>query len=235
MCYIRESRPSIAAHHRTTSRRQAAAIRDQSRFHQRLADDMQINVSGRKISVGAALRVHIEQRLQGIVDKYFSRSIEAAVTVAREAHLFRIDCSVHVNQGITLQAHGEGEDVYGAFDAAADRIEKQLRRYKRRIKNHHGAGRRDAAASLTAQAYVLAPEEEGGDEAMPPGDQPIIIAETRTEIPHVSVGDAVMLMDLAEAPAFMFRNSRNNELNMVYRRPDGNIGWIDPAGAKSKA
>lgn len=196
---------------------------------------MQISVSGRHLDIGAAFKAHVEERLIAITDKYFDRALEAAVTLSKQAHLYRIDCTLHANQGAILNARNEGNDIYGTFDGVADKIEKQLRRYKRRVKSHHALSRREGVETLMAQAYVLAPgeddEHEDGtaEEAASALADPIIIAETRTEIPNVSVGDAVMMMDLGQTPALMFRNVRNNALNMVYRRADGNIGWVDPA------
>ena len=196
---------------------------------------MQVSITGRKIKVGEALTAHVENRLTAAASKYFDRSIDAAVTIGKEGHGFSADCLLHAPPGLNMRSHAEADNVYAAFDAAADKLEKQLRRYKRRIKNHHVQSER-GAAPLMARAYVLAPE----DGAKPEGNggdhlQPAIIAETQTEIPVVDVGDAVMLMDLADSPMLMFRNAGNNELNVVYRRSDGNIGWIDPHTAKDSA
>lgn len=197
-------------------------------------NNMDIRVSGRHVDIGDAFRSHVEDRLSEGVSKYFSRSISAQVTLSKENHLFVADCQLHANQGVNLKSRGQANDAYAAFESAAERIEKQLRRYKRRLKNHHNSLDRDERVAQMAQSYVIAPEEEEGDahNETPVNahhdDQPIIIAETSTKIPEVSVGDAVMLMDLNDVPALMFRNSRNKELNVVYRRPDGNIGWIDP-------
>lgn len=192
---------------------------------------MDIRISGRHVDVGDAFRGHVENRLDAIANKYLHNTVSATVTVAKEHHSFQIDCQFHTSQGIILKSRGEAGDAYGGFDAAAERIEKQLRRYKRRLKNHHGRGDKAARVISDAQSYIIAPEDEDEDAA--PAPQPMIIAEMTTDIPEVSVGDAVMLMDLADSPAMMFRNSGNNELNMVYRRPDGNIGWIDPAPRKA--
>lgn len=194
---------------------------------------MQVSITGRKINVGKALTSYVEDRLVAGVSKYFSRSIDAAVTIGKEGRCFTADCSLHAPPGLTMRSHAEADDVYAAFDAAADKLEKQLRRYKRRIKNHHNLSERGGAAPMMAQSYVLAPEdaEKADDYGAGAGNdqlQPAIIAETRTEIPVVDVGDAVMLMDLSDSSALMFRNAGNNELNVVYRRSDGNIGWIDP-------
>lgn len=190
---------------------------------------MDIRISGRQVDVSDAFRENVEDRLNEGVSKYFPRSISANVTLAKENHLFVVDCNLHANQGVQLQSSGSAGDAYAAFEQAAERIEKQLRRYKRRLKNHHNALDRNEWAAQRAQSYVLAPEEEESPTNVEEGnDQPIIVAETSTDIPEVSVGDAVMLMDLNDAPALMFRNSRSKELNVVYRRSDGNIGWIDP-------
>ncbi len=185
---------------------------------------MEINVTGRKIKVGAAFSDHVRARLEQAAEKYFFRSTEASVTANREAHLFSVACTIHAGHGLRLQSHGEGGDVYAAFDEAADRIEKQLRRYKRRIKNHHISGLKDQQA-VPAQSYILAPEEDLSTDSE--GD-PVIIAETTTEIRSLSVGDAVMHMELSGAPAMMFRNAMSGRLNVIYRRADGNIGWIEP-------
>lgn len=196
---------------------------------------MQIQVSGRKIAVGEALTSYITDQMTTIAEKYFNRPLEAHITVGKSGPFFEIDCAIHVRNGIHMQSHGEADDAHVAVDIAVDKLEKQLRRHKRRLKDRHALGRagQEEEDALIAQAYVLAPEEGTGEEGAQSEDVaedvPVVIAETRTEIPHVSVGDAVMLLDLGNAPAMMFRNRRHGRLNMVYRRPDGNIGWIDPA------
>lgn len=196
---------------------------------------MDIQITGRKISVGDSLADHIRDRLEMGASKYFSRTIDAQVTISKEGHNFRVDCSLHANQGIKMQSHAEGSDVYGTFDDAADKIEKQLRRYKRRLKNHHNDDHADRMEILQAQAYVLKPEADEPDENELNGvdhdldDNPLIIAESNTDIPTASVGDAVMMMDLRHVSALMFKNVKTGGLNVVYKRADGNVGWIDPA------
>lgn len=160
------------------------------------------------------------------VTKYFSKAHDANVMFSREAHLFRADITVHPVRGVVVQSHASGEDAYAAFDSSLERISKQIRRYKRRITNHHA--RRSAEEALPALQYIIAPESEGEDE-LPEEAQPAIIAEMPTEIATLSVSEAVMRMDLADVPAMMFRNRANGGLNVVYRRTDGNIGWIDPS------
>lgn len=188
---------------------------------------MKITTTGKQLDVGDALRAHVEHHLDDVVEKYFDRAIEAAVTFSREGHRFRADIAVHAGRNIRLQGHGSAEDAYVAFDQAADRIGKRLRRHKRRIKDRKATPGDEVV--LSALQYVIAEEEapEDGDGALG-GDEPVIIAETATHILHLSVGEAVMHMDLSDQPALMFRNRASGRLNTVYRRPDGNIGWIDP-------
>lgn len=184
---------------------------------------MKIQITGKQIDVGNALRTHVQERLETGVAKYFANPIEAGVVISHEGSGYRVDCSVHVGHGVDAQSHASTSDVYAAFDAAADKLEKRLRRYKRRLRDHHGR-ERPPADDLRAQTYVLAPEseEEAKDEF-----QPVIIAESTSDIHRRTVGEAVMQMDLTDAPVFMFRNSGNGHLNVVYRRTDGHIGWID--------
>lgn len=193
---------------------------------------MDINVTGRKMNVGEALTSHVENRLDEVADKYFSRTIDASATFTKEGHTYRSDVSFHANQGVNLQSRGEADDPYAAFELAAEKVEKQLRRYKRKIKNHHKSPRKDQDVEL-AHMNGLDFEAEESDDAHGGtlDDQAIIIAEKRTEIPHISVGDAATLMGMAKASAFMFKNTKNDTLEFVYRRSDGNIGWISPTTA----
>jgi ribosomal subunit interface protein len=189
---------------------------------------MQVTVTGKQIDVGDSLRGHVEAATIAVVDKYFGRAIEAHVVFSRERHVFVSDISVHAGRGLLVQCQGRSEDAYAAFDGAADRLEKQLRRYKRRLRNHHKGAKtgEEPEAQLSATDYVLAHGDEA--EVASDKDQPLIIAEMRTGIPQLSVSEAVMRLDLAELPALLFRNSKHGSLNMVYRRRDGNVGWIDP-------
>jgi len=204
---------------------------------------MQIQVTGRQIDVGETLRTHIRETLESVVGKYFPQGLEAHVTIGRENHLFRIDCSLHVGHGLRMQAHATAEDALAAFSLVGQKIEKQLRRHKRRLKDRHLASRlgQRQEDSLMAQAYVLAAEaedDEGAElqtESGSDSEAPVIIAETRAQIPTVTVGDAVLLMDLSDQPALMFRNLGNGQFNLVYRRLDGHVGWIDPVTCESAA
>ena len=195
---------------------------------------MQLSVSGKQLNVGDALKSHVQQGLTTTVTKYFDNAIEAHVVFSRVAHQIRSDISVHVGRGIIVQGHGESGDAYAAFDGASDRIGKRLRRYKGRLRDHH-RDRAQPAGRQLAQQYVLA----GGDEEQEEEDangqaSPVVIAESSTEIATATVGEAVMIMDLGDHQAMMFRNAAHGGLNMLYRRPDGNIGWVDPRGSREK-
>ena len=198
---------------------------------------MQLTLTGKQIDVGDALRRHVEDSLSAILDKYFGSAIEAHVVVSREAHLSRAEISVRIGRGIIVNARAAASELYAAFDAAADRVAKQLRRYKRRLRDHHNKPREPTGAVERAMAYILAPVPEEEDESEATGEQvlvehadgaPAVVAEMSTELPSLTVGEAAMRMDLADAPVLLFRNRSHGALNLVYRRADGNIGWIDP-------
>jgi ribosome hibernation promoting factor len=194
---------------------------------------MQLTLTGKQIEIGEALRRHIEGSLGSILEKYFKTAIEAHVVVSKEAHLSRAEISIHIGRGIVVNAHAAASEAYAGFDAAADRLAKQLRRYKRRLRDHHAKGREPAGAGERATDYVLAPigedEAEGAEaETDSVNGAPAVIAEMSTELPSLTVGEAAMRMDLADASLLLFRNRSHGELNLVYRRADGNIGWIDP-------
>ena len=194
---------------------------------------MQLTVTGKQTDIGDALRRHADSSLGSILDKYFKTAIEAHVVLSKEAHLSRVEISIHIGRGIVVNARAAASEAYAAFDAAAERLAKQLRRYKRRLRDHHAKAREPAAASERAMDYVLAPigeDETDGEEVETDGANgaPAVIAEMSTELPSLTVGEAAMRIDLAEAPVLLFRNRSHGELNLVYRRVDGNIGWIDP-------
>jgi ribosomal subunit interface protein len=193
---------------------------------------MQLTVTGKQVDVGDALRRHVESSLDAILGKYFRTAIEAHAVFAREARRIRADLSLHIGRGIIANSGAAASDHYQAFDAAAERLAKQLRRYKRRLRDYHAKGRQAGERAEMAAAYVLAPvdeEEEPAATADGEAVAPVVIAEMSAELPHLTVGEAVMRMDLADAPVLLFRNRSHGELNLVYRRGDGNIGWIDPA------
>lgn len=192
---------------------------------------MQLSVKGQQLDVGDALRTHVDESLSRILDKYFGNAIDCAVTLSREAHLYRAVVSAHVGRGIKLEAQGEANEPYPAFDAAAERLSTRLRRYKRRLRDHNNKLVEVDGMPQPAQQYILASEgEESHDDESGGDTQPVVVAEMTTEIPILTVSEAVMHMDLGDLPAMMFRNSAHGGLNMIYRRSDGNIGWIDPRG-----
>ncbi len=189
---------------------------------------MDIRVSGHQIDTGEALRGEVDERLNGIAEKFFARAISAQVTFGRGPydHSFTCDIVAHVPQGVVLKGRGGAADAHAAFDQAADRIEKQLRRYKRRLKDRHSqsAHAETVAGSLDAGYTVFAPPLDDEE----PADHPPIVVETRVDIPSATVSDAVMLLDLRDTNALLFRNSGTGTFNMVYRRGDGTIGWVEP-------
>lgn len=189
---------------------------------------MHITVTGQKLDVGDSLRSHIEDALSATVEKYFGNALDADVVLSRDGRKFRADISVHVGRDIFVRAHESVDDPYAAFDVAAAHVAKRLRRYKRRLRDHHAI--EDSAETQPAQQYVLSadaePDTPGAGAS--PNDNPVIIAEAVTRIERLSVSEAVMRMDLADQTAYMFRNAKNGQLNVIYRRHDGHIGWIDP-------
>ncbi len=197
---------------------------------------MQINVSGKQVDLSDSLRTRVASSLDGITSKYFDQAMEAHVTFGRARSFFTCDINVHAGRGLTLRGEGEAGDANAAFDDAAEHIATRLRRYRRRVNDHHRAlaGRENPQS---ARAYVLRAEPDGdvpaanGDAAEAAPTFATVIAEAVTEITRLTVGDAVMRMDLADQPVLMFRKSATGELNVIYRRSDGNIGWIDPGTA----
>ncbi len=192
---------------------------------------MQIKVSGKQIDIGDALKVHVEETLTEEVAKYFDRPVNSVVTFSRNGHGYKCDASTHLSTGLTVQAAAQANDVYAAFDQCAERIAKQLRRYKRRLKDHHQA-RQNPVEAMNALSYVIAGEGEDPAEE-PESLEPVIVAELTHEIKSLSVGEAVMQMEFAHAPFVMFRHEKTGRVNLVFRRDDGNIGWIDPDGTSA--
>jgi len=188
---------------------------------------MDIRVSGHQVDTGEALQTHANDRLTTIVEKYFSRALSAHVTFGRApAGAFRCDIIVHVMHNLVLKATGSAHDAHHAFDQAAGKIDKQLRRYKRRLNDRH-----EQVAHAQAQedaAYTIF-EEASAEEEELKVDAPVVIAETRVDIPEATVSDAVMLLDLRDTSALFFKNAGTGRHNMVYRRGDGSIGWVEPS------
>lgn len=188
---------------------------------------MDIRVSGHQLATGAALQTHVSDRMNAIADKYFSRTISAHATFGRGPHdSVTSDIVAHVMQGVVLKGHHQAQDAHVAFEGAADKIEKQLRRYMRRLKDKNGANGAADPGDLDLDAgYTVFESDSSDDDA---GDAPAIIAETRVDIPTATVSDAVMMLDLRNTTALLFVNAATGDHNMVYRRTDGTIGWVEP-------
>jgi ribosomal subunit interface protein len=189
---------------------------------------MTLRVSGKNMNIGEALRTHVTDRLGGATAKYFDGDVQGHVTIAPEGSGFRSDCTLHLTSGITLQADGRAHDPYASFDQAAERMEKRLRRYKRRLKDHN----QQPAAPLANGAelvsdYVLEAPDQETEAPVPEQFSPTIIAETSSRLTRMSVASAVIELDMTGAPVFVFRHDVSERVNLVYQRGDGNIGWID--------
>lgn len=188
---------------------------------------MRYQISGKQIDVGEALQSHVETELGAVVEKYAGRPTDAHVVFSRDGHAYACEATVHLSTGLVAQASATDHEIYAAFDKCSGKLDKQLRRYKRRLKDHH-RDRAEPVEIFGASAYILAASEHE-ETAEPESLQPMIIAEMETKIPSLTVGEAVMQMELAGAPVLVFRNEMQDRgLNIVYRREDGNIGWIDP-------
>ena len=188
---------------------------------------MDIRVSGHQVETGAALQEHVTERMTGIVDKYFNRALSSHVTFGKApAGAFSCDIVTHVMQGLILKAHGIAQDAHQALDQAAEKIDKQLRRYKRRLQDRHEQSAH-AVREEEAAYTIFAPADGEGEEAES-AEPPMIVAETTADIPESSVADAVMMLDLRDTNAMLFKNAGTGRHNMVYRRRDGSIGWVEP-------
>ena len=187
---------------------------------------MRYQISGKQIDIGEALQTHVKDELGAAVAKYAERPTDAHVIFSKNASEYACEAIVHLSTGLTAQASAKAHEIYGAFDACCEKMEKQLRRYKRRLKDHHRE-RAEPVELFGASSYILAANGEEV-ESEPESLQPIIVAEMETQIPSLSVGEAVMQMELAGAPILVFRKEGKETVNVVYRRDDGNIGWIDP-------
>lgn len=187
---------------------------------------MEIRISGQQMETGAALQEHAAERLSAVVGKYFDRALSSHVTFRKaSASAFTCDIVTHVMQGLILKAQGSATDAHFALDDAAAKIEKQLRRYKRRLTDRHEQTSY-ARAEEDAAYTIFAGEQDEDQEVI--ADAPLVIAETRVDIPTASVADAVMMMDLRNTTALFFKNAGTDRHNMVYRRADGSIGWVEP-------
>jgi len=196
---------------------------------------MTIQITGKNVEVGDAFQTYAGDKIRSVLTKYLAREVDGHIRLERERELFKTTCSVRLTNGLLLEAHGEGADAYGSVDSAAHRLETRVRRYKGRIKSHSSAA---AAArrkvDIEARDYVVSLSDD--DEPELNEANPLIIAEGQRNIGHMTVGEAVLQLDLSEASFMIFKNAAHGGLNVVYRRNDGHIGWIDadlPLGAKS--
>jgi ribosomal subunit interface protein len=189
---------------------------------------MGLRISGKSVDIGQAFRNHVEGRIETALEKYFDGGFSGHVTLEREGSGFKTDCAIHLDTGIILQATGFGQDARESFDQAAERIEKRLRRYKRRLKDYR---ERPASKSAPATEYVIAAPDEETESVEA---EPTIIAEEPAALRTLSVSGAVMALDLAQSAFVVFRHAANGGVNIVYRRSDGHIGWIDPSRAANK-
>lgn len=190
---------------------------------------MQYQISGKQIDIGAALQTHVQTELGATLEKYAGRPTDASVVFSKSGHEFVCESDVHLSTGLNVQATAHANEIYAAFDECCEKMDKQLRRYKRRLKDHHR--KRSQPVELSdAASYILASADDS-DVVEEQNDAPMIVAEMETKIQSLSVGEAVMQMELGNAPLLVFRNEKHGGVNVVHRRDDGNIGWIDPRNA----
>ena len=187
---------------------------------------MRYQISGKQIDIGDALQTHVKNELDGILSKYAGRPTEAYVVFSKSAHEYVCESVVHLSTGLNAQATGKATEIYAAFDASSEKMDKQLRRYKRRLKDHHKERSQPVELS-DAGSYILESRDESEDSEQDTLNA-MIVAEMEAKIPSLSVSEAVMQMEIASAPVLVFRNEKHSGINVVYRRDDGNIGWIDP-------
>jgi ribosomal subunit interface protein len=191
---------------------------------------MRYQISGKQIDIGEALQTHVKAELGEIVEKYAQRPTDCLVVFSRDGHEYNCESVIHLSTGLTAQARGHATEIYAAFESCREKMDKQLRRYKRRLRSHH----RDRTVPVEfdgGSTYILAslPEPEDTE---PETLQPVVIAEMEAKIPSITVGEAVMQLELAGHRVLVFRNEGHGGVNVVYRRDDGNIGWIDPRNSK---
>lgn len=186
---------------------------------------MGLRITGKNLDIGEALRVHVQEKINSAAGRYFDGMVHGHVVVEREGSGFRADCALHLSTGVTIAADGKGQEAYACFDQAAERIEKRLRRYKSRLKDHHPHADMSGEPELFAERVIEPPDED----AEPKGFSPAIIAETHGRMPTLTIAAAVLELDVTGANVIVFRHAASGAINLVYRRRDGNIGWIDPS------
>ena len=190
---------------------------------------MDVQITGKSIDLGEALQLHVREAMSAGVHKYFDRGAEASVNFGKDGSRFTTEATVHLASGVFLAANGRGGDAYASFDEAMEKLEKRVRRYKRRLKDHHSKDRSPMPEEAAASYVLQGPLSNGHDVSESEEDAPLVIAESDTSLRSMTVTDAVMQLDLTELPVIVFRNAKNGALSVVHRREDGNIGWIEAA------
>ena len=192
---------------------------------------MNMQINGKQIDVGESLRSHVEKKASELMSKYSSSATDITTTFSKDRYEFLCDISIHISTGMTAQSKGRSTDIYDSFENSLEKIDKQLRRYKRRLKNHH-TERKEPIEFINASSYVISTHDEEPDSFEKESLKPLIIAEMQTKIPTLSVGEAVMQMELTGSNLLIFKNSLHKKINIVHLREDGNIGWVDPEYSK---
>jgi ribosomal subunit interface protein len=191
---------------------------------------MTVRVSGKNLAIGESLRTHVLEKVETVIGRYFDGRVTGHVVICPEGSGYRSDCSLHLSSGMNLQAEGKAQEVYASFEQAADKIERRLRRYKTRLKQHHGSGEPngrqiDEASAIVAKYMIESPDEHAEEIE---DFSPVIVAEGSARLKNLSVASAVAELDLTGAPVVIFKHAGSARLNVVYRRRDGAIGWLDP-------
>ncbi len=194
---------------------------------------MTLRVTGKNFDLGEAMREHILDRVEAAISKYFDGSVSGHIVVDHEGAGYRSDCTLHLSSGMTLHSEGRAHEPYASFDAAATRLEKRLRRYNRKLKDHHLKTAQNANGAMIADYVLEAPDQEAEGEVE--DFNPVVVAEKTAALETLPVSEAVMRLDMTGAPVVVFRHATSDRVNIVYRRPDGNIGWIDPAAGDKTA
>lgn len=192
---------------------------------------MRYQISGKQIDIGEALQTHVKAELGETVEKYAQRPTDAVVVFSRNGHEMLCESTIHLSTGLTATAKGQASEIYAAFESCRERLDKQMRRHKRRLRDHHHDRHARPVEFGGGAAYILAATDEP-EESDAADLTPIVIAEMETRVPEVSVGEAVMQMELSGQKMLVFRNEGHGGVNVIYRRDDGNIGWIDPRNSK---
>lgn len=194
---------------------------------------MPLRVSGKNLDIGESLRRHVTEKVETLIARYFDGKVNGHVVISPDGSAFRADCALHLSSGAELHAEGRAHEAYASFEQAADKIERRLRRYKKRLKEHHGGAealeqrQRLKIEALTVANFVIEAPDHDEEEAAA-GFSPVVVAESTKPLKNLSVASAVAELDLSGAPVVVFQHATSARVNIVYRRPDGAIGWLDP-------